>query len=256
MGTVAARIVDLSVPLENYAAEYHSAKIEYLDHYDFANRVARTWGLDAADFPEPHVGGAIDEVSLTSHAGTHVDAPWHFGPLTEGKPGKTIDQVPLEWCYGDGVVLDFTAKADGEYISPGDVEAALGRIDHRLAPGEIVLFHTGAGKAWGRPDYVRRGSGLEGETVFWLVEQGIRMMATDAYSLDIPVHLMAEAMKDGDADRFFPVHRAGREVEYVHAEKVVNLDLLPPTGFKVALFPVKIRRGSGAWCRAVAILEE
>lgn len=253
---MAVRLVDLSVPLENYAAEYHSAKIEYIDHYDFANKVSRTWGLDPADFPEPYVGGSIDEVSLTSHAGTHVDAPIHFGPLTEGKPGKTIDQVPLEWCYGDGVVLDFTSKGDGEYITIADIEAALERIGHTLSAGEIVLFHTGAGKHWGRPDYVKRGSGLDADGVFWLVERGIRMMGTDAYSLDIPVHLMAEALKNGEKDRFFPVHRAGREVEYVHAEKVVNLDQLPATGFKVSLFPVNIRRGTGAWCRAVAIIEE
>lgn len=253
---MATRIVDLSVPLENFAAEYHTAKIEYLDHYDFANRIARTWGLDAADFPEPHVGGAIDEVALTSHAGTHVDAPWHFGPLTEGKPGKTIDQVPLEWCYGDGVVLDFTAKADGDYIEIADMERALGNLGHELTPGEIVLFNTGAGEHWGRPDYVRRGSGLRAEGVFWLVEQGIRTMTTDAYSLDIPIHLMAERMKQGDKDAFFPVHRAGRTVEYIHAEKVVNVGALPPTGFKVAMFPVKIRKGSGAWTRAVALVED
>lgn len=250
------RIVDLSVPLENYAAEYHSAKIEYIDHYDFANRVARTWGLDAADFPEPHVGGAVDEVALTSHAGTHVDAPWHFGPLTEGKPGKTIDELPLEWCYGDGVVLDFSSKADGEYIDVGDVEQALRDIGHELTAGEIVLFHTGAGSHWGRPDYVRRGAGLTADVVFWLVDRGVKMMGTDAYSLDIPLHMMAERLKEGDKDAFFPVHRAGRDVEYAHAEKVVNLDRLPPTGFKVALFPIKIRKGSGAWCRAVAIIED
>lgn len=251
------RIIDLSVPLENYATDYHRAEITYIDHYDFANRVARTWNLDTADFPEPHVGGAMDEVTLASHAGTHVDAPWHFGPLTEGKPGKTIDEIPLEWCYGDGVVLDFSKhKSDGEYIDVADIESGLARIRYQLKPGDIVLFCTGAGARWGHPDYPERGAGLTAEAVHWLVGQGIKMMATDAYSLDIPIHLMAQRLKDGDKDAFFPVHRAGRDVEYLHAEKVINLDRLPPTGFKVALFPVKIRRGSGAWCRAVAILDD
>lgn len=251
------RIVDLSVPLENFAAEYHSAKIEYIDHYDFARKVAQTWGLNTADFPEPHVGSATDEVHATSHAGTHVDAPWHFGPLTEGRPGKTIDEVPLEWCYGDGVMLDFsTEKADGEYIEISDIEAKLDEIGHTLSPGEIVLFRTGAGDHWGAPDYPRHGSGLRAAGVHWLVERGIRMMGTDAYSLDIPIHIMAERLKAGDKDSFFPVHRAGRDVEYVHTEKLVNLQVLPPNGYKVALFPIKIRKGSGAWCRAVAIFDE
>lgn len=254
---MSVRIVDLSVPLESYATEYHEVQITYLNHYDFASRVARTWGLDPADFPEPHVGGAMEEVKLASHAGTHVDAPWHFGPLTAGEPAMTIDEIPLEWCYGDGVVLDFRAdKADGEYIDVPDIQSQLERISYQLKPGDIVLFFTGAGERWGHPDYAQRGAGLTAAAVRWLVDRGIKMMATDAYSLDIPVHLMAQRLKDGDKDAFFPVHRAGRAVLYLHAEKVVNLDQLPPSGFKVALFPVKIRKGSGAWCRAVAILEE
>ena len=81
------------------------------------------------------------------------------------------------------------------------------------------------------------------------------MMGTDAYSLDIPIHVMVDKFRNGDVEAFFPVHRVGRQVEYVHAEKLANLDLLPLSGYKVALFPVKIRKGSGAWCRAVAILD-
>lgn len=251
------RLVDLSVALENYAFEYHSAHIEHIDHHSFANKQAQTWGLDPADFPEPYVGGALDEVTLNSHAGTHMDAPWHFGPLTEGSPGKTIDEVPLEWCYGDGVMLDFSQeKQTGDYIEIADIERKLSEIGHVLSPGEIVLFRTGAGDHWGRPDYPRLGSGLRAEGIHWLVERGIRTMATDAYSLDIPIHLMVEALKEGRKADYFPVHRAGRDVEYIHAEKVVNMQALPVLGFKVAMFPIKLRKGSGAWIRAVAFLED
>jgi len=254
---MATRIVDLSVPLENFAFEFHSASVTYWEHNDGARRTARAWGLDTADYPEPHVGGALEEVTAVSHAGTHLDAPWHFGPLTEGKPGKTIDQVPLEWCYGDGVVLDFVGvKGDGEYIDVPDIKAALERIRYTLKRGDIVMFRTGAGAYWGKPDFTERGAGLTGEAVFWLVEQGVKVMTTDAFTLDIPIPRMAEKLKAGDREGFFPVHRAGRKVEYLHAEKVVIPDDLPKTGFKVALFPIKIRRGSGAWCRAVAIIEE
>ena len=251
------RIVDLSVPLENFAFEFHSVSITYWEHNDHGRRTARVWGLDTGKYPEPHIGGALEEVTAVSHAGTHLDAPWHFGPLTEGKPGKTIDQVPLEWCYGDGVVLDFVGvKDDGEYIDVPDLKAALERIPHTLKPGEIVLFRTGASDYWGKPDFTEKGSGLTAESVFWLVQQGIKVMTTDAFTLDIPIPRMVEKFKAGDTEAFFPVHRAGRKVEYLHAEKVVVPPDLPTTGFKVCLFPIKIRRGSGAWCRAVAILEE
>jgi kynurenine formamidase len=257
MTLMSVRIIDLSVPLESFPSEYHDVLVSYWDHRDGARRLARDWKVNPADLPSPHVGTAAEDVTAFSHAGTHLDAPWHFGPLTEGRPGKTIDEIPLEWCFGDGVVLDFsTSKKDGEYIDVPDVQAALEEIGYRLKPWDIVMFRTGAGDHWGAPDYGARGSGLTAEAVFWLYRQGIKILTTDAYTMDIPIPRMVERFKAGEKEAFFPVHRAGRKVEYTHAEKVVNLHLLPSTGFKVALFPVKIRRGSGAWIRAVAIFDD
>ena len=254
---MAAKIVDLSVPLESFPSEYHDSVVTYWDHRDSARRLARDFGIDPAQLPRPYVSGAKEEVTALTHAGTHIDAPWHFGPLCEGKPSKTVDEMPLDWCFGDGVVLDFSAsKKDGEYIHVADVEAQLAVIGHKLKAGDILLFNTGAGLHWGAPDYGSRGSGLTDEVVFWLHRQGVRLQTTDAYTLDIPVPRMVEKMKAGDKAAYFPVHRAGRKVEYTHAEKVVNLNALPTSGFKVALFPVKIRRASGAWMRAVAIFDD
>lgn len=250
------RFIDLSVPLHNFASEFNSPQITYWDHRDFAHRTATKWGLDPREFPEPEVGSASEELTLSSHAGTHLDAPWHFGPTTAGRPSRTIDEVPLEWCYGDGVVLDCRHIEPPEPIDIGDLEEALAKIDHVLKPRDIVLLRTGAEEYWDTPQYNERGTGLTAEAVQWLVEHGIRMITTDAFSLDIPLRYMAEKLRAGDKDGFFPAHRIGREVEYVHAEKVVNLGELPSTGFKVCLFPVKIRKGSAGWCRAVAIVED
>lgn len=251
------RFVDLSVPLQNFASEYNSARITYWDHEDFGRRTCSTWGLAPGTLPEPYVGSASEEVLLLSHAGTHVDAPWHFGPTSAGRPARRIDEVPLSWCYGNGVVLDYsTVKGDGDYIDVADLQEALAAIDHQLVPGEIVLLRTGAGEHWDQPDYCERGSGLTAASVYWLVEQGIRMITTDAFSLDIPIPRMVERFRLGETEAFFPAHRAGRQVEYAHAEKVVNVHALPPVGFRVALFPVRIRQASGAWCRAVAIFDE
>ncbi len=251
------RFIDLSVPLHNFASEFNSPQITYWDHRDFAHRTATKWGLDPKEFPEPEVGSAGEELTLSSHAGTHIDAPWHFGPTTAGQPAKTVDEVPLEWCFGNGVVLDFTGKKEvADPIGVDDLKEALREIDHTLQPLEILLLRTGAEDYWDKPEYNDMGTGLTADAVVWLVEQGVRMITTDAFSLDIPLRYMADKLRSGDKEGFFPAHRIGREVEYVHAEKVVNLKALPPKGFKVALFPVKIRRGSGAWCRAVAIIED
>lgn|GEM_PF-33389 len=251
------RIVDLSVALESFPSEYHDTLVTYWDHHDGARRLARDWKINPADLPHPNQAGAYEDVTALTHAGTHIDAPWHFGPKTDGQPAKTVDRMPLEWCLGDGVVLDFSqSKKDGEYIEVRDVEVELERISYRLKAGDIVLIWTGAGRHWGAPDYGARGSGLTAEVVFWFFHKGVRVLTTDAYTLDIPVPRMVEKFKAGDKEAFFPVHRAGRKVEYTHAEKVVNLQSLPASGFKVALFPVKVRAGSGAWTRAVAIFDD
>ncbi|MDP2906516.1 MAG: DNA polymerase/3'-5' exonuclease PolX, partial [Nanoarchaeota archaeon] len=66
----------------------------------------------------------VEKIVLSTHSGTHLDAPWHYAPVSEGKKAKTIDQIPLEWCYGNGVVLDFRRKKDGALITVKDLEKA------------------------------------------------------------------------------------------------------------------------------------
>src|SRR6185369_1973108 len=103
-------------------------------------------------------GWAIEDVHAITHTGTHVDAPYHYGPTAEGKPARRIDEVPLEWCFAPGVVLDMRHKADGEFITPLDLQAALDRIGHRLQPLDIVLLHTGADKRlYGREYFAQPG---------------------------------------------------------------------------------------------------
>src|ERR671918_758151 len=74
------------------------------------------------------LGWANETLKLSTHATTHLDAPWHYAPTSEGKPARSIDEVPLEWCYGNGVVLDFRHKRDGEMITVADVQQALEKI--------------------------------------------------------------------------------------------------------------------------------
>lgn len=68
-----------------------------------------------------------------------------------------IDEIPLDWCYSDGVVLDFRHKADGERITVDDVQKELERIQYEIKPLDIVLIQTGADDAWGTEQYLVRG---------------------------------------------------------------------------------------------------
>jgi len=251
------RIIDLSLSHQNYASEPFPPSITHSTHEEGARRLAALAKIDPTDF-EGGIGLAADQVNSSTHSGTHVDAPWHYGPEVDGKPAKTIDQVPLEWCYGDGVVLDMRHLEQGAGITEDDIKKALKKINHTLKEGDIAIIQTGADKYWGTTKYLAAQSGLTMEATKYILDQGVRTIGIDGWGLDRPVKKMVEAYhKTGDQKELWPSHFYGRQKEYLQIEKMAQLDHLPgPTGFKVCCFPVKIERGSAGWTRAVAIVED
>jgi kynurenine formamidase len=257
---MATQIIDISVSLESGIASDppgHEPRIAYFGHKDTAPEVCRFFpGLAPADLPEGE-GWAIERIDLSTHNGTHLDAPWHFASTMDGgKRALTIDEVPLEWCFQPGVKLDFRHFPDGYVATAADVEAELARIGHTLKPLEIVLVNTAAGARYGQPDYVPSGCGMGREATLYVTSRGVRITGTDAWSWDAPfVHTARKYAETGNAGLIWEGHKAGREIGYCHVEKLANLEALPATGFKVACFPVKIKGASGGWTRAVAIIE-
>lgn len=259
------RFVDLSIYLENDVISDPPAmkpNIDYVTHDVGAQQMASFFpGLAPGDLPDGE-GWAIEFVQLCTHNGTHLDAPYHFHPtMNEHVSGKeraiTIDEVPLEWCFQPGVKLDFRDFPDGYVVSAADVEAELERIGHELSPLEIVVVNTAAGKAYGQDDFVRKGCGMGYEATIFLLERGIKVTGTDAWSWDAPFDQTAERYAEsGDADLIWEGHKAGRHIGYCHLEKLHNLEALPAVGFTVSCFPHKIRGASAGWTRAVAIIDE
>ncbi len=251
------RIIDLSLPHQNFASEPFPPSITHTTHEEGARRLAVLAQVDPTDFDDG-MGLASDQVNASTHSGTHVDAPWHYGPTVDGKPSKTIDQVPLEWCYGNGVLLDFRHLEQGSEITIDDVKAAIKKIEHTLEPGDVVLVQTGADKFWGTTKYLPAQSGLGMDATEYILDQGVKAIGIDGWGLDRPVKKMVESFHEtGRKKDLWPSHFYGRRREYLQIEKMANLDQLPAsTGFKVAFFPVKIERGSAGWTRAVAIIED
>jgi kynurenine formamidase len=253
------RLLDLSVALANNRNADPpglAPEIEYADHQAGAAEMMRMFpGLKKEDLPDGE-GWGVERLRISAHNGTHIDAPWHYASTMDGgRPAMTIEHLPLEWCFQPAVKLDFRGFADGYVATAGDVEAELRRIGHDLKPLEIVVVNTAAGARYGQPGYIDTGCGMGREATLWLLERGVRVVGTDAWSWDAPFSFTRRRFAEsGDAGLIWEGHKAGRDIGYGQIEKLANLDQLPADGFWISCFPYKIERGSAGFIRAVAFL--
>jgi kynurenine formamidase len=184
-------------------------------------------------------------VVLGDHIGTHIDSLRH---LRDDAPGP--EGIPIEYCYGDGVCLDFRHLPKGAGITKDDFKQALQKIDYRLKPLDIVLIHTGAGKLQESEKYLTDQCGMTAEATHYMLDQGVKVAGIDAITFDPPVWAMFERKQ------FWEAHREMLTREYYHLENMTNLDQLPPHGFKLSVLPVKWVNTTAAPVRAVAIIED
>jgi kynurenine formamidase len=252
------RLVDLSATIEQSPPELPDllrTDIAYEDHAAGAGTIEAMFGVPASLLRHGE-GWAVETFTrFGTHNSTHVDAPWHYNSTVGGRPAQTIDELPLEWFLGPGVVIDMTHKADGEAMRAVEAEEGLRRAGHELAAGDIVLVRTDCDRFYGQPDYVGHGCGVTAEATHWLYDRGVRVMGIDAWGWDAPLWMQAEeAKRRGEPGVFWAAHQADRA--YSQIERLVNLAALPPTGFTVACFPLKLKGGSGAPARVVAMIEE
>jgi len=254
---LARTFIDLSAPIVASPPETPDplrTDIVFRDHADGAQAIETMLGVP------PHLlrdgeGWAVEEFTrLGTHNTTHVDAPWHYNSTIAGQAAQTIDQLPLELFFAPGVVLDFHHKDDGAAVTTAEVQTELGRIAHEVSPGEIVLVRTDRDSFLDAPGYMIRGPGVTAEATHWLYEQGVRVMGIDAWGWDAPLNVQAEQAKERDEPGiFWAAHQA--DIPYCQIERLANLAALPPAGFDVACFPLRIVGGSAGPARVVAILD-
>ena len=260
------KIIDISVALDASLVSdppMMQPKIDYMAHGDTAAQIATFFdGLEPEQLPDGE-GWAVEFMQIATHNGTHLDAPYHHHSTMNrrmvegGERAITIDEVPLEWCLNPGVKLDFRHMETGYVATPADVEAELKRIGHDLQPLDIVVVNTSAGERYGHDDYIHTGCGIGRDATLWMLERGVRVTGTDAWSWDAPFSATAKRWaKTKDPSIIWEGHRASMEIGYCHMEKLANLDQLPDHGFEVSCFPFKIKGASAGFTRAVAIISQ
>ncbi len=265
------KIIDLSLPIDDSLVETHDATIDRIthadgvEHFNWVVMNKQPQGQERFDkgervatkeeIPDGEML-SLEIVHSSVHMGTHVDAPFHYGSTCEGKPAKQIEDVPLEWCMGDGVVLDFTHLKFPDVINKDEIVKALDKINYKLKPMDIVLLYTGGDQYLGTEDYIHKYVGCVPDAVEYLLDQGIKMMGVDTIGLDRPCFgMFKEFLETKDKSKIWPCHFLGRKREFCHMERLGNLGAIPkPFGFQISCLPVRVRNAGAGWSRVVAIL--
>ncbi|HIE35607.1 MAG TPA: cyclase family protein [Candidatus Omnitrophica bacterium] len=264
------KIIDLSLPIDDAAYEVHHLKIERISHKEGINKLNKVlmkgfWAkikyllgkriIRKEDLPDEEFL-SLEIVHCPVHIGTHLDYTFHYGSKTSGESSKFAEQIPLEYCFCDGVKIDISYKKPNQVITAEDLKKGLENINYSLKPKDIVLLYTGCDKLFGTPQYFSDYPALDISCIDYLLEKGIKIFGIDTMGIDRPYKFMIkEFLEKRDPAILWPVHFYGRKKEFIHIERLTNLDKLPFYGFKVVCFPIKIRKTGAAWARVVAILD-
>jgi kynurenine formamidase len=237
-----SKIVDLSMPVHRDMITFPRIPAPSLLMLDSWEDFARGVGADKYGIEKLTASYMVIQ---SDHAGTHIDALKHIRPDAPG-----ASEIPLEYCFSDGVVLDFRHKEHGAGITAAEIDEALERIGYELKEKDIVLIQTGASAYNDEERYRTDHCGMTREATLHLISKGVRMMGIDAITFDPPVWAMFER------EQFWEAHRVMWEEDYWHLENLMNLDQLPSHGFKLSVPPIKWVGTTGAPVRAVAILDD
>jgi kynurenine formamidase len=251
------RIVDLSHLIESSpdgTPDFLRTDVSYRDHTDGAAEFEKLVGLPRRLLRNEE-GPASERLSIGTHATTHLDAPWHYNSTIGDSPAETIDVLPVERFFGPGVVVDARHKEDGDAVTRDEMEQGITDAGHDLFPGDIVLVHSGRDAYYDDPGYMWRGPGVSAEATRWLFDKGVRVVGIDAWGWDAPLDKQAEeAIARDEPGVFWAAHQV--DLPYSQIERLTNLAALPPTGFQVACFPLKIKGASAAPARVVAFVDD
>ncbi|HEX6303301.1 MAG TPA: cyclase family protein [Anaerolineales bacterium] len=221
-------------------------------------------------------------IMSSNHMGTHLDAPRHF--VTGG---MTIDEIPLEWLYGPGVIVDLTAEMDELAVyTPEMIDSKV-----EVREGDLILLNTGWHKHaqfGSEPDeekYIHRHPGPSGDIVPWLLDKKVHVWGVDMISTDHPMNLpigrflgkgglehwqrvrkqCAEKFGEDALDQIFPekdyqlTHNALFPHNCMHIENLggeIGAPELQNRRLTLGCFPWKFKGGEAAFCRVVAFLED
>ena len=189
--------------------------------------------------PEELPGGegwAIENVELTTHNGTHMDAPCTTSRWRRRQARDEHRRSAARLVLPPRRQARLPSLPDGHVVTAAEVETELKRIGHEVKPFDIVLVNTRAASCIGTDEYLTAGCGMGREATLYLTSRGVRVAGIDAWGWDAPFSHARAMGKTHDPEIIWEGHKAGREIPYCHMEKLCNLEQLPPTASRSPAF--------------------
>ncbi|MCL5105349.1 MAG: cyclase family protein [Armatimonadetes bacterium] len=177
-----------------------------------------------------NLGYNITQLVISTHLGTHLDAPRHFFDT-----GTAVDKLDITNGFGPAWVLDFTHKGAKDRITPSELELHADKI----GPGARILVRTGWDKSFPDDRYFAECPGLNPDACRYLADAGIACLGMDTPTICGSDYLEA--------------HHALLGKEVLIVEGLANLDKLESNRVFFQALPLRIRGCDGSPCRAIAI---
>lgn len=179
-------------------------------------------------------GYNLELLFLSSHTGTHLDAPYHFA-----KDGLKIHEIPIQRFFGTAILIKMPKDKD-QAIRKNDIisfEKKYGIIPKNSS----IVFFTDWQKNLNKDYYFLSNPGLSESAVKYLVSKKINLVGIDSPSIDLGI------------DKKFTAHKILAKNNILIVENLSNLKKIKNNNFDFVFLPLKLMNATGSPIRAIAI---
>lgn len=167
---------------------------------------------------------------MSTHTGTHVDAPSHFGPGL-----ASIDRIPASRLVCSAVLIRAPKKAN-QLVEPEDF------ANERIMKGDVVVIATGWEKHVTKSNYMTENPGLSGRAAKYLAGKKVNAVGIDGPSID------------AGSDGRFTAHNILLPRNVLIVENLCNVSKITAGRFTMTLSPLKLGSATGSPARVLAIV--
>jgi len=181
-------------------------------------------------------GYNLELLFLSTHTGTHMDAPYHFL-----EKGAKIHEISLKKLVSEAVLIK-SKKNDGESITKIDIQK-FEKKHGKIVSFSSVIFYTGWQKNLQKKYYFTKNPGLSVSAAKYLASKKINLVGIDSPSIDL------------GKDSKFSVHQIFAKKGILIVENLANLEKIKPAKFHLVVLPLKLKNATGSPVRAIAFVE-